>query len=141
MSVHPDVAGFRAAQARLRGELGVDAVFIIPESSTWPADTPIDPETGQPYDPFTTPETTAPAQEVTVRCSFVHRPLAEADPRSTPIGPMDVGSAALIVPIEDFDTVRPATRVRVGEEVWDIQLFRYDLALTVPRWIAYLEHA
>jgi hypothetical protein len=37
--------------------------------------------------------------------------------------------------------VAAAVRVRVGEETWDVQQFRYDLALTVPRWLAYLEHS
>jgi hypothetical protein len=29
----------------------------------------------------------------------------------------------------------------IGEGTWDIQRFRYDLALSVPRYIAYLERA
>jgi hypothetical protein len=137
----PDVAGFASAQVALRAALGVDAVFLIPGEATWPAGTPLDPETGKPYDPFLEPESATATQEITVRCSFVHSPLTSADPEATPIGAADRGSAALVVPLADYPTVRAATRVRVGAETWDIQQFRYDLALTVPRWIAYLEHA
>lgn len=141
-AIEADVDGFAAAQERLRAALGVDAVFIVPAGGeTWPPGTPIDPETGRPYDPFLEPETQDEAAEIALRCSFVHRPLSEADPRATPIGPVDSGSAALIVPAADYPTVAAATRVRVGEETWDVQQFRFDVALTVPRWIAYLEHA
>lgn len=138
----PNVAGFRAAQARLRAALGVDAVFVIPAGGeTWPAGTPIDPETGRPYDPFLEPENPTAPTEVTLRCSFVHRPLDTADPQATPIGPADRGSAALVITEDDYPQVIGATRVRVGEETWDVQQFRFDVALTVPRYIAYLEHA
>jgi hypothetical protein len=137
----PDAAAFADAQLRLRAALGVDAVFVIPGSVTWPPGTPIDPESGVPYDPFLTPDSTTADTEVTVRCSFVHRPLDTADPAATPVGTFDRGSAALIIPDAAIDSVRDATRVTIGEEVWDIQLVRFDVALQVPRWIAYLEHA
>lgn len=141
-AIGPDVAGVADAQVRLRAALGVDAVFVIPVSGeTWPAGTPLDPETGRAYDPFLEPETFTAAVEVTVRCSFVHRPLAEADPAASPIGAVDRGSAALILTPVDYATVSEATRVRVDVETWDVQQFRSDVALGVPRWIAYLEHA
>jgi hypothetical protein len=119
----PDVAGFRAAQARLREVLGVDAVFIIASALTWPPDTPLDPETGRPYDPFLEPVTPEVDVQVTVRCSFVQRPLVAADPTLSPIGSIDRGSAALVVAEADQPAVKDAVRVIVG------------------RWIAYLEHA
>jgi hypothetical protein len=137
----PDIAGFRDAQQRLRQEFGVDAVFFVPGDSSWPADTPLDPETGKPYDPFLEPEVPGVAQQITVHCSFVHRPLVDVDPDATPLGAADQGSAALIVPLDRYQEVKRATRVTVGEDVWDVQMFRYDVALTVPRWIAYLERA
>jgi hypothetical protein len=137
----PDVIGFADAQQRLRNELGVDAVFFIPGTPTWPAGTPLDPETNKPYDPFLDPDVPGADQLVTVRCSFVHHPLVSADPAATPLGAADSGNAALIVPPDRYPDVKQATRVTVGDEVWDVQIFRYDLALTVPRWIAYLEHA
>jgi hypothetical protein len=137
----PDVTGFAAAQVRLRAALGVDAVFIIPGAKTWPAGTPLDPETSVPFDPFLEPETVTADAEVTLRCSFVHRPLETADPSASPIGAIDRGASALIITAADYPSVAAAVRVRVGEETWDVQQFRYDLALTVPRWLAYLEHS
>jgi hypothetical protein len=137
----PDPEALADAMLRLRDQLGVDAVFVIPGEQAWPEGTPLDPETGRPFDPFLEPETTTDAQEITLRCSFVHRPLAQADPQTSPIGAMDTGSAALIVAQADYPQVADARRARVGEEVWDIQLWRHDTALRVGRWIAYLEHA
>lgn len=137
----PDPEALREAQRRLRDQLGVDAVFLIAGDVTWPPDTPLDPETGKPYDPFLEPETTGEALEITVRCSFVHRPLDSADPAASPIGAIDRGTAALILEPTEYAAVSEARRVRVGEETWDIQDWRHDVALRVPRWIAYLEHA
>ena len=53
----PDLDGFAEAQGRLRQMIGVDAVFLVDGEPIWPAGTPIDPETGKPYDPFLEPET------------------------------------------------------------------------------------
>jgi hypothetical protein len=137
----PDTAGFADAQDRLRQELGVDAVFLIPTALVWPPGTPLDPETGKPFDPFLDPVAPAANTEVTVRCSFVHSPLIGIDPAVSPVGGGDLGSAALIVPLASYPTIRTATRVVIGEGTWDIQRFRYDLALSIPRYIAYLERA
>jgi hypothetical protein len=137
----PDIAGFEDAQERLRTEFGVDAVFFIPGDPAWAPGTPVDPETGKPYDPFLEPDVPGVDQQITVRCSFVHRALAENDPAATPLGAADLGAAALIVPLARYQEIKKATRVTIGEVVWDVQMFRYDLALTIPRWIAYLERA
>jgi hypothetical protein len=137
----PDTVGFAAAQDRLRQQLGVDAVFIVPTASVWPAGTELDPETGKPYDPFLEPESGGEPVEETVRCSYVHKPLALLDPAQAPIGDVDRGVAALIVPVADYSRVRTAVRVRVGDEVYDVQQFRQDIFAGYVRWIADLEHA
>lgn len=142
----PTIDGFYDAQMRLRDKLGVDVVFIIVSPPTWPFGTPLDPESGRPYDPFVEPEEGGEDLEVALRCSFVHRPLVPGamgglTSPSTPIGNVDRGFAALLVDVEDYPQVKDARRVRVGEEMWDIELWRYDVALTVPRWIAQLEHS
>jgi hypothetical protein len=141
MTDGPDTAGFADAQDRLRQALGVDAVFLLPGQQTWPPDTPLDPESGRPYDPFVEPDVDTGTVEVTLRCSWVHRPFADLDPAMMPAGFADRGDAALIVPLVRYVEVKTAKRVRVGEDTWDVQAFRYDVSLTVPRWIAYLERA
>jgi hypothetical protein len=139
--VGSDTAGLEDAQARLREALGVDAVFVIPGTPSWPPGTPMDPETGKPFDPFLEPTVPVVDERVTVRCSFVHHPFAGIDPAASPAGGGDMGDAALIVPLARYPEIRTATRVVIGEDTWDIQRFRYDVSLTVPRWIAYLERA
>jgi hypothetical protein len=141
MTPVPDVAGYAAAQTRLREQLGIDADFLIKGEPVWPPGTPIDPETGKPYDPFLDPVTPVEETTITVRVSFVHRPLDAADPAASPIGPLDRGNAALIVAEADYPTVHGARRVQVAGEVWDLQSWRHDVAARMPRWIAYLEHA
>lgn len=136
-----DIDGFAEAQEALRQKLGVDCVFLTPSAPQWPPDTQLDPETGKPFDPFLEPVNPTADSAVTVRCSFVHRPLRHIDPRQSPFGDGDEGDAALIVPLARYQDVRAATRVVIGEDTWEIQRFRYDVALTVPRWIAYLERA
>src|SRR4051812_43827116 len=98
--------------ARLRGTLGTDATFLIPPEATWPTGTPLDPETGRPYDPFLEPENPEEPTEVTVRVSFVHRPIDQTDPAGSPIGAIDRGNAAVILTPAEHELVAHATRVR-----------------------------
>lgn len=141
MPAAPDTAAIADAQRRLRAAVGVDATFTIAGEPTWPPDTPLDPETGRPYDPFLEPETPGDETAVTIRCSFVHRPLRSIDPEATPIGPGDLGSAELIVDVDDYPAVKGAQRVWVGADAWKVREWRYDIALGVERWLAYMERA
>jgi hypothetical protein len=142
----PDLAGFAEAELKLREQFGVDATFIIPGVDAWPADTPTDPETGKPYDPFLAPEVDNPDVQITLRCSYVHRPFTPGlwggmDTPQTPLGVVDRGMAALILTAEQRNQVRGATRVVIGEETWDVELWRNDVQFNLDRWLVYLEHA
>jgi hypothetical protein len=143
MAVTPSLAGFAAAQRRLRALFGVDATFLIPNSSTWDASEPIDPETGRPYDPFATPASGGGFAQVVKRVSFVSRPLgstrsAKGELSETPIGHVDESAAALIVDRDDYDAVKSATRVVVNDHEWIIQQFRHDELAGDKRWLAFL---
>lgn len=142
----PDLAGFAAAQLRLRAYFGVDATFIVPGADTWPVGTPLDPETGKPYDPFLEPSVAGDDVEVEVHCSYVHRPFTPGlwgglDTPATPIGVVDRGIAGLILTPEQHDAVDGATRVVIGAETWDVELWRNDVQFGLDRWLVYLEHA
>ena len=139
--VGPSLAGFVEAQETLRARMGVDAVFLIRGEQTWPPDTPLDPETGRPFDPFLEPDDPIADAVVVVRCSFVSRPVQSEDPAASPIGAIDRGNAALIVDVDSHALVADAYRVRVGAEVYDVQDWRWDSVAGMERWIAYLEHA
>lgn len=136
-----NLAGFADAQGALRARLGVDAVFLIRGEQSWPADTPLDPETGLPFDPFLEPETSSEDAEIVVRATYVSRPMQTQDPAASPIGAIDRGSAALVVDPDAHAMVAGAYRVRVGAEVYDLQEWRWDSVGAMERWIAYLEHA
>lgn len=137
----PDFAGFKEAQERLRELAGVDATFLIAAAPTWPDGTPLDPETGRPYDPFLEPVDPQADAEIVVRASFVSKPLLSEDPAASPIGAQDRGGATLIVTPEDYAAVKGAYRVRVGSETWELQEWRNDIVGGMERWLAYLEHA
>jgi hypothetical protein len=62
-----DLAGFADAQSRLRNQFAEEVTFMYPEQFAWPAGTPIDPETDEPYDPTVEPITASAASAV-VRC-------------------------------------------------------------------------
>lgn len=141
VAVTPDLAGFADAQRRLRQQLGVDAVFEIPGAATWDPAEPIDPDTGRPYDPFATPSSGGAPTTRTVRCTFASRPIAGGDPQQSPLGAVDVGQAALIMEAADYQLVQDATRVTVGVEVYDVQVFRQDIVAGYERWLCFLEHA
>jgi hypothetical protein len=59
----PDIAGFIAAQDRMRQVFGRDVPFNVPVAPVWPVDTQLD-ENGEPYDPTVVPSSgggTAPS--------------------------------------------------------------------------------
>jgi hypothetical protein len=106
----PSTSDFADAQRRLRAKLGVDVVFLIASDPEWPPGTPLDPETGKPYDPFLDPLVAQVDTEVTKRCSFVHRPLQGIDPTASPIGPGDLGEATVIIDVDDWLQLRRRRR-------------------------------
>jgi hypothetical protein len=59
-----DLAGFADAQSRLRNQFAEEVTFMYPEQFAWPAGTPIDPETDEPYDPTVEPITASAASAV-----------------------------------------------------------------------------
>lgn len=101
MAVEPDLAGFAEAQSRLRQKLGQDVAFYGPVTLTFPANTPLDPETGQPYDP--TISGSAASASGMVRCS-VKRDVIHTQTVDTAAG---IGGATHVVLLAD-DT--PANR-------------------------------
>lgn len=115
----PDIAGFAEAQHRLRQELGIDVTFGIPVAPVWPDGTPLDPETGRPYDPTVDPASGGGTTAVTKRVALVFRPIRvnvedplDGDVRS---GLRRDESIALAIDTADYLDVRNATEVAVGD--------------------------
>lgn len=77
MAAEPDIAGFADAGRRLRAAFGEPVVFLRPAVETWPPGTPLDPETGNPYDPMLEPTSSAQASAV-VNCTVAARPFGQS---------------------------------------------------------------
>lgn len=60
----PDLTGFAEAQAALRTKLGSPVTFLGPPTYTWPGGTPINVDTGMPFDPTVDPVTTTQTSDV-----------------------------------------------------------------------------
>jgi hypothetical protein len=75
----------------------------------------LDPETGKPYDPFLDPVVPGADQLVTVRCSFVHRALAERRPGGHAARRRRHGLRGADRAAGRYPSVKQATRVTVGE--------------------------
>lgn len=72
MATRPDIAGFRDAMERKRGEMSEEILFLAEVSVTFPPGTPTDPETGKPYDPVLVPTASARAS-ATAMCEVAYR--------------------------------------------------------------------
>ena len=125
----PDLQGFRDAQRTLREQFGEDITFAAPASATWPAGTPIDPETSKPYDPTIEPEDGGEMADVgTIRCSIVYRPMGLSrrgiadDIQTTAVGNFEEGAVVLIAdPTEYADAgIEDATQFVVHGETYAV---------------------
>lgn len=135
----PDLAGFAEAQDRLRTLIGIDAVFIHDGSKTWAADVQLNPRTGEPYDPFATPDTEDAERRETVRCGVFSRLLRAGKTDTVPIGRMADSDLILTFDLTDLPRVKGADRVEAQDELWELRSTEAD---TIgDRGIAFLEHA
>lgn len=114
----PDLAGFAAAQKRLRGQMGADVTFRIPTAPVWPVGTPTDPQTGRPFDPTVEPVTGGGFTGVVKRVGLVFRPIGGSV--EDPVGGKVVGgvrgeeSIAMSISADDYSDVEAATQALVG---------------------------
>lgn len=142
MAVTPDIAGFRAAQARLAAQFGTDVTFLVPaapEDITWPDGTTFDPESGLPFDPVIEPTSGGDASEVTVSVQIVHR-TDNAEVSASAIGWVEGASMALIITNDDIAPIKLATAVVVYGERQRIVSFRPDgIQNSIDRWVCFTE--
>lgn len=122
----PDLTGYREAQVALIAQLGTDIPFFLPAETVWP-DVPLDPETGQPFDPTTAPLSSGFSSAV-VRCGTAIRPIGLSrrgitdDNGYTAVGRFEDGEGVLIVPMADYldATLDDATECEVYRERYEI---------------------
>lgn len=140
--VGPDLDGFIAAQQRLRTTMGRDAIFRIPVTPSWPAGTPLDPQTGRPYDPTVEPESGGGFTTIVKRVALVFRPIRVNV--EDPLGDDERGgmrsaeSMAMGIAEEDFIDVQGATQVTIQGRDFKITSMERDPGPDA-RYIAFAE--
>lgn len=129
MVVDPNLEGFREAQVTLRQKFGEDVPFFTPSETEYPEGTPLDPESGLPYDPTILPLASGFASAV-VRASVVFRPIqgTRDSTRTTPIGDIEEGSVVVMVSPQDFEEedLDEATEMEIHGERYRIKQTEYD---------------
>lgn len=143
MPLLPETQGFRDAMDRLRDVMGGDVTFRIPQPKTWPPGTPLDPETGEPYDPAIQP-TSSGFDDVVKHVGIVTKPISPAreggDVRFEAGGEFSGMDAVLDVAAADYPDVQDATEVTVlGRHFKIIEGNPGDIAGVVDRYVVYLE--
>jgi hypothetical protein len=104
VSEGPDMTAMKEAFERKRAITGQSVTFFQPLEPTWPPDTELDPESGQPFDPLIEPVASGVASAV-VNCDIAFRPVAGLDGGqvSTPVGGFETGDVVLIMGAKDYD--------------------------------------
>jgi hypothetical protein len=113
----PNVDGFIAAQANMRGLLGAEVTFKVPVAQVWPEGAKINPTTLQPYDPTILP-TSDPFTEIVERCLVIIKqasPLRpQADTQAAASGEMSGMDIILDVAQADYEEVEDASEMTVN---------------------------
>lgn len=100
-------------------------MFLRPPELTWPPGTPIDPDTGRPYDPTIGPATDeADAHEV--MCDILTQPLARDDVTWTALGATEVDHAIFIASSGAAPQASGATVVVARDEDYLVTTQKFD---------------
>lgn len=124
-----DLAGFADAQQRLRDELGETVVFYADPVVTFPPGTPLDPETGVPFDPTVT-ATSSAAASATARCS-VALDIKGQQLKQSAAGIDDVTHVVLITGSGAAASLTDMTEFDLHDERYKITAQKPDV-----RWLA-----
>lgn len=142
MTPTPDILGFRAAQRRLRQEMGSTATFKVPVEPVWPMGTPLDPQTQRPYDPTVEPDSGGDFTLVEKVVGLVFRPIKVnvEDPVGDDVhgGIRHGESIAMSVEVEDYEDVRLATQVNLAGTEYKVTSIITDPG-TDDRYIVFAE--
>lgn len=128
----PNLAGFRAAQERLRGEFGEAVVFLQDAVVTFSPDVAVD-EAGRPFDPFAQPASSAQSSAV-VKCSVAWRPM---DAEGGAMGWVDRQHVMLIASSAATSAVEGANEFLLRGERWQTDSFQLDGLAGVSRLLVF----
>lgn len=119
--ISPDLEGFRDAAILMRAEMGADVPFFTRVDGTFPPDTPIDPETGKPFDPAVAESGSAWGSAV-LRAGVYTKPVtgADDDAIANAVGWFEQGAIVLDVDPDDYASVEAATEVEWNGDRYEI---------------------
>lgn len=120
----PDLTGYREAQVALIATLGSDVEFFLSSAVTWPEGTPINPESGEPFDPTVAPASSGVGTR-TVRCGIAIRGSkgVKSTEQEAAVGSFEDGEGMLIVPIADWtdNDLDEAAEAEIYDERYEIK--------------------
>lgn len=123
----PDADGFRDAQEKLTLVLGEDVTFIAVEPKVWPPGTPLDKETGEPYDPTIQPVSGGGEIATVVRVTPIEGAIRAQDPtRISPSGVRDTEEMVFSVNSGDYPLVEDAVYVDHNGERFHVTDIKND---------------
>lgn len=132
----PDVDGFRDAQNKLVEALGEDVSFIILEDKVYAPGVPLDPETGEPFDPIIEPISGGGETAIVLRVVPVEGGLRPNDETQVqPLGLVDTTEPSFIVLSGDYPLIEDAVYVDHDGERYHIT----DIKNDDDRYIVYTE--
>ena len=136
----PDLAGFADAQERLRGGFGEVVTFRSEEVAAYPPGTPLDPETGRPYDVTIVPTASA-ASAWTARANVTFRAINRAgiggDANPLAAGLMDESHVMLICSSAAASAAASAVEFDVRGDTYKITSTKFDGVGAVQRHLVY----
>lgn len=123
----PDLTGFVAAQEHLNEVMGEDVVFIALEPKVWPPGTPLDPESGEPFDPTVKPDSGGGEIATVVRSTPIEGAVRAQDPtRISPSGVRDTEELVFIINADDLAFVQDAVYVDHNGERYHVTDIKND---------------
>lgn len=139
----PDIAGYIAADKRLRSRFGVTTVFSVPTVPQWPSGTRINPDTNEPYSAMVVRENEA-FTVVSVVCLVILKEASvtrpQADTRFTEPGLMSGMDIILDVDADDFPVVQAATEFAYAGRNYKVEEQKpFAMANITYRWLIYGE--
>lgn len=135
--MEPDLAGFRDAMERKRQAFAEPIVLIGPVEGTWPDGTPLDPETGQPYDPTIEPVASGQASAV-IDAEFVWS--STQDPEDSPaFGRIDTAHPMLIAASAAASAVEGKSHFEARGDRFQITATHFDGITGIERLLIYGE--
>lgn len=132
--VAPNLTGFWAALKQKRAAFAEPVTFTRPAAHVWPPDTPIDPETGLPYDPVLAAQATE-TEEIEVPANVAIRGQEDADVNAA--GWFDNTHALAIVDLDRRGDVENATHFVARDVRYQIVVSRADGVAGDDRYLTY----